>query len=107
MQKKKNHYHRYRKIAMGKNKDYIVYKCQDADCKNYVIPNLLIGKTVACFHCRDLFIVGAEQIRKLQLKLHCKSCTGLGASPHKGKERKNVSSTQMDTILQRLGLSAE
>ena len=111
--KDKQHYHRYRKVKMGKAKDYIVYQCAESDCTHYIQPLLLVGKVARCFHCRDLFTVSREQVRigRQYLKLHCPACSKIGHNTY-GKEQvinkeKNVSPELVNDFLNNLGFSSE
>ena len=101
MQKKKNHYHRYRKVKMGKNKDYVVYQCVEPECTHYIAPELLVGKIAQCFYCRNMFTISREQVRKDRqyLKLHCNACTR--------KEKSNVDPATVDNFLSNLGFDSE
>lgn len=94
--KDKNHLHRYRKLKMGKNKDYIVYACQDPGCKHYISSSLVVGKVARCFYCKEAFVIDREQVRKGQLKLRCNAC----------KKGKQHDSKQVENFMSRLGLSA-
>lgn len=117
MQKKKNHYHRYRKVKMGKNDSYIVYACAEPECSHYIRPELLIGKLAQCYHCRSLFTVSREQVRegRRYLKLHCNACTGLKLNMVTNSKTKEITSeskpkleaTQIDSFLSNLGLRPE
>ena len=93
--KRQQHYHKYRKTKLGKDGTYIVYACQEPSCKHYITPQLLIGKIAKCHHCDNLFTVGREQIRKGQLKLHCKLCT---------KGEKRVTPAQVSSFLANFGI---
>lgn len=102
---KEKHIHRYRRVMMGKKKDFPVYQCQEPNCTSYVRPELLVGKLARCIFCRETFIVTAEQMRILQMKLHCPNCTGKGASPVKVK--RNVEPSVVETFLENFGLGKE
>lgn len=100
MQKKLNHLHRYRKVKMGRAKDYVVYACQEPDCKHYIAPELLVGKIASCFTCREGFRISREQVRpgRQYLKLNCPACSG---------RKKGVDANQVDAFLSHLGFSPE
>ena len=97
MKKLPNHLHKYRKVKMGKNKDYLVYSCQDPGCSHYISPTLLVGKIARCYLCNEAFVIDREQIRKGQLKLRCNAC----------KKGTKHDSAKVDDFMERLGLNAD
>jgi hypothetical protein len=60
---KEKHIHKYRRIKIGKNKDYVVYKCF-LDCPHYITPELVIGRMSICWYCGNEF-----EMTKASLKL--------------------------------------
>ena len=75
MRKKANHYHKYKKMTLGK--DYLVYQCQLPGCPHYISARLIANKIAMCYRCNKPFVVSPDMVRKGEemLKLHCKDCT--------------------------------
>lgn len=100
------HIHKYIKTKLGKNKDWLVYRCILPNCSHYIRPELLPGKMAICFRCEDKFIVTSEMVRKGKemLKLHCIDCT----KSRKGKKReiKKVAEVKAASILSAFGIES-
>lgn len=67
------HVHKYKKVKLGKGKDYVVYACALPDCTHYLPSDLIVGKQSLCWRCGDKFIIN-ERNRNLK-KPHCRNCT--------------------------------
>ena len=68
-----NHLHRYKRVALGKKKDYVVMKCQEPACSHHVPIALAEGKLCACNRCRGPMILDKAAIQLV--KPHCDDCT--------------------------------
>ena len=95
----KHKVHKYKKVKLGKEKDYLVYACQLPGCNHYITPELLIGKLGQCYRCNETFLVSADMVRKGRemLKLHCKDCT-------KSKGTKDAKTIDIEALLSNLGV---
>jgi hypothetical protein len=74
------HIHKYRRVNIGRNRDYLVMQCSLPNCNHYVpmankesIPTL-IGKIAICNKCNDPFELTRESLRKA--KPVCAFCVG-------------------------------
>jgi len=62
--------HRYQKIAQGKAKDYIIYKC--INCRHFMHESMMIGAEFSCFDCDGKDIVRSKE--DLLQRLKCAKC---------------------------------
>ncbi len=73
-----NHLHRYKKVNLRKEGEYIVYKCQKPACSHYVPVHLAEGKLCECNRCFEPMIITKLQLTgssgKAMAKPHCSNC---------------------------------
>lgn len=67
------HVHKFKKVKLGRGKDYVVYACTLPDCTTYYPSELIVGKRSICWRCGEPFIITANL--KNLTKLHCRNCT--------------------------------
>lgn len=72
------HTHKYRRVKIGKNKDYTVYRCMLGGCSRYMEPALIVGEASICWYCGDKFIIWKPSNNPVPVKPHCHNCTGKG-----------------------------
>lgn len=65
------HTHRYERVDIGVNKEYIVYRCSLPDCHHYLPETLVVGKKTICWRCGAEFILTRNLLFK---KPHCENC---------------------------------
>lgn len=58
------HYHKYRKVDIGNDKTYYVYRCMLPDCKHYISEKLIVSRTSLCWLCDLPFVVTKGKIHK-------------------------------------------
>lgn len=66
--------HKYQKIAQGKDKSYIIYKC--VNCRHFMHESMMIGAEFSCFDCGGRDIVKSKD--DLLQKLKCTQCRSGG-----------------------------
>lgn len=87
--------HKYKRMDIGVNKPYIVYKCV-LNCPHYLIPALVIGRMTVCWRqshgCMKEF-----ELKKSNLKVKptCPKCKIVRETP--------AEKTQSDSIMKVLG----
>lgn len=65
--------HFYRRVKMGKNKDYIVYKCIKPGCPHYVPRELAVGRPSLCWSCNKEFIMTSKNLQQAKPTCGCRS----------------------------------
>jgi hypothetical protein len=72
------HIHKYRRVDIGRDKEYWVMQCQLAGCTHYTpmasklsVP-ILVGKVAVCHGCGDRFQLDRRALR--QARPSCKAC---------------------------------
>lgn len=70
---RKHHVHKYRKVKLGRNGDYVVFACSLPDCSHFVPADLALGKWSLCWRCGDKFALTEKAV--MLSKPHCISCT--------------------------------
>lgn len=75
MSKSKTHEgaHQYRRVRLGKEKDYIVYRCIKPGCPHYIPKEMLPGKTSVCWKCGKEFIVQTSNLQQAKPTCGCLS----------------------------------
>lgn len=64
------HTHKYKRVKIGRKKDYVVYACQ-LNCSHYVTPEFIVGRVTICFRCGKEFELTKSL---LKVKPTCKDC---------------------------------
>jgi hypothetical protein len=64
--------HRYIKVNIGRKKDYIVFRCQNAGCNHYVPRTLAENKVCQCNRCGEVMKLDSRAM--LLEKPHCIDC---------------------------------
>lgn len=67
------HIHQYKRVNLGRDRPYLVYKCVKPGCSTYLRPELLEGKFAECPRCDSTFIVERHMLELVTL--HCDNCT--------------------------------
>lgn len=86
------HVHRYERVNIGVNKEYIVYRCNLPKCSHYLTPELVKDKLTLCNRCGSEMIMDAFALSLA--KPHCHDCT----------ERKNKNVDKIKDLIGELGL---
>lgn len=94
----KRHLHKLKRINLGQNKDYFVYKCQRPGCTTYYVPTMCPGLMVMCFACDAEFLFVRRNLA--QVKTKCPACTGNKEEP---EEQDPKIQKATDDILAALG----
>lgn len=72
------HVHKYRRVNIGREKEYFVMQCQLPSCPHYTPMKTklscppLVGKISICNRCGDRFVLDRRSLR--QAKPICASC---------------------------------
>lgn len=69
----KPHIHQYKRLDIGKDKEYIVFKCALPNCAHYLAPYLVVGRESLCPRCEESFIIENKHLQLAQP--HCDNCT--------------------------------
>ena len=85
-----NHIHKYKKVKIGRNKDYVVWQCQ-LNCSHYQRQEFLPGKITICWRCGKEFELTKALIKA---KPTCRGCI----------QTKNTVKTPDDAVSRILGL---
>ncbi len=70
---KRNHIHKYKRINLSNEGEYLVLKCLKPDCSHYVPVSLAIGAICECNRCSRVMVIDKATI--LLALPHCKDCT--------------------------------
>jgi len=65
------HLHQYKKVDIGKDIPYIVYRCMS--CPHYLLPYLLEGREAKCPRCGEAFTIKKDHLTLANP--HCDNCT--------------------------------
>ena len=65
------HVHKYYRVKLGKNKDYVVYRCESPGCTHYMPADLIVGCKSICHRCDKEFVITQNLMFK---KPHCEDC---------------------------------
>ena len=52
--------HKYKRLKMGRGKDYIVFRCDIPGCPHYVPRDLVTGRETICWKCGKTFIMSTK-----------------------------------------------
>jgi len=73
-----NHIHKYKKIDLGTDKEYLVYKCMHPACSHYIPIALAEGKLCECNRCGEPMIITKVTLNGSNggpmAKPHCNDC---------------------------------
>ena len=69
---KAKHTHKYRKINIGKEKKYEVFRCEIPNCTHYLPVKMAEGKVCLCNRCGNVMSLDKEAIQLA--RPHCKDC---------------------------------
>lgn len=90
--------HRYKRIKIRNS--HTVYKCQNAGCNHYKLPDLLEGSIAQCYNgCEGEFVITKAKAKLA--KPHCDLCTRVTSLSNKEKQEKIK---VLDKVLGDLGL---
>lgn len=84
------HIHKYRRVKIGKKRDYTVYKCA-LNCSHYITPDLIRDRKSICWACGKEFVIQVKHTRQVRPTCGCKQQTP------KSKE-------ETDNVLKEIGL---
>jgi len=65
------HFHTYKRVDIGKNSPYVVYRCME--CPHYLLPYLIEGRKAKCPRCDETYIVKKDHLNLAMP--HCDACT--------------------------------
>ena len=65
--------HKYRRVKMGREKDYIVYRCDLPSCPHYVPKYLAVGRESICWKCGKTFILNGKNLTQAKPTCGCLS----------------------------------
>jgi len=78
MTKAANHIHRYKKVDIGSEKEYLVYRCMKPACSHYIPIHLSEGKMCECNRCFEPMIITKATLsasgKKPMTRPHCGNC---------------------------------
>lgn len=86
------HTHKYKRMKIGKNKDYPVFRCFVPGCTHYISEEHVVNRYSICWLCDQSFVVTPDLIR---MKPICKSCKAGRKEGHKAKPIENFSLEDM------------
>ncbi len=70
------HTHKYRRVRLGKNKRYTVYRCVRPNCTHFIEEKLVLGRSTICWKCGAEFIMTEKTMK---MKPNCPGgCKPLG-----------------------------
>lgn len=73
-----NHLHRYKKVNLGNDEDYFVYRCMKPACSHYLAVKLVENKLCECNRCHEAMVMTKEAMQLT--KPHCADCVKRKAS---------------------------
>lgn len=65
--------HKYRRVKMGKDKSYIVYRCDIPTCSHYVQRELAVGRESICHKCGKTFVLTMKNVTQAKPSCGCLS----------------------------------
>ena len=65
--------HQYRRVRMGKGKDYVVYRCILPGCSHYINKELAPGRESICWECGKTFFMTTRSLQQAKPTCGCKS----------------------------------
>ena len=75
---KSNHIHKYKKIKLGKDRSYLVYKCIKPGCSHYIPLVQALNAICECSKCGNLMVIGKAQLYgsggRAMTNPHCVDC---------------------------------
>lgn len=80
-----SHVHKYKRAKLGKNKQFVVYRCVLPDCTHYLAEHHIVGQRNVCWVCGKPHIIYRDSNGVLA-RPHCKSCT----KSKKGKDEEVI-----------------
>lgn len=86
------HIHKYKRVKIGKNKDYEVYRCMVPGCSHYVQAELVENRETICWLCDKPFILAVHLLR---MKPICEPCRDMRKSGQKAQPIEDFSLEDM------------
>jgi hypothetical protein len=65
------HVHKYKRMKVGKNKSYEIFRCFQPGCTHYIGADHIINRQSICWQCGDPFIITYKLIK---VKPTCQDC---------------------------------
>ena len=62
--------HKYKRVDIGRDKAYYVYRCLLPNCNHYIPEKLILGRTSICWSCGNEFVITVPK----KLKPICVPC---------------------------------
>lgn len=95
------HNHVYKRVNLGKDKEYIVYKCIKPGCSHFVREELILDRVAECPECEGIFTIKKPNLSRkvLIICLPCRKKHGKKVIPNIDKDRLN---TVTDSLLSRV-----
>lgn len=90
----KHKIHKYGRVALGKDKQYIIYRCYIPGCKHFMTREMVEGQHAVCWRCEGEFVLTKKRLKLV--KPHCKNCT-------ETRGEKSMQ-TKTEQLLERMGL---
>ena len=101
-----NHLHRYRKVNLSKNGEFLVYRCTKPSCSHYIRLDMAEGRLCECNRCGQPMMIGRETLTKSSGKPmalpHCSECV-----KRKGIENVEVIKEFLDGIESKIPFDEE
>ena len=69
--------HRYILTDIGRNKEYLVYRCMHPSnaCGHYIVAAEAVGRDTMCWRCGEVCKVPKMRRNRYVVRPHCVSCT--------------------------------
>jgi hypothetical protein len=94
------HVHKYRRMKVGKLKDYPIFRCFVPGCTHYVSEDLIINRECICWACDKPFVINLKLIR---MKPICQECK----DKRKGDRPRLIEDFNLEDMLANIAAKAE
>jgi hypothetical protein len=65
------HVHKYKRMKVGRKKDYFIYRCFVPGCTHYIAAEHIINRESLCWACNSPFVITYKLIK---VKPTCQLC---------------------------------
>lgn len=96
-----SHIHQYKRIKIGKKKDYVVYRCMRSGCSHYIAAAFIEGKQSVCWSCDSPFTITHKLLR---IKPLCEDCKEMRK---KGQRAQPIENIDIEKMLAEVGAKEE
>jgi hypothetical protein len=95
------HVHKYKRVKIGKKRDYEIYRCMIPGCTHYINAELIENRESICWLCDKVFVITPHLYR---IKPICEDCkTGRKA----GVKAKPIEDFSLEDMLANMAAKSE